>query len=66
MAQYYTEAVQKVDTFLHQPGPVNDYSKKLEALTGVKRIYVAQGMYLSIIACFFSNFLKSFQPQIND
>lgn len=50
MSAQYQKAIDNVEKFLHQPGKINDYGQKIENLTGVKRIYVAQGIASSISA----------------
>ena len=45
MAQQYQKVLDNVDKFLHQPGKVSEIGEKIEKLTGIKRIYVAQGFF---------------------
>ncbi|KAH9392572.1 Receptor expression-enhancing protein 5 [Tyrophagus putrescentiae] len=45
MSAKYQQVVDGVDKYLKTPGPVNDYATKIESLTGVKRIYIAQGVF---------------------
>lgn len=49
MSAKYQQVVDQVDKYLKSPGPVNDYASKIEKLTGVKRIYIAQGLFLLCI-----------------
>lgn len=50
MSAQYQKAIDNVEKYLHQPGKLNDYGQKIENLTGVKRIYVAQGIASRISA----------------
>ena len=45
MSQAYQRAVNDLDRALHQPGYLKDLGDKIEQMTGVKRIYVAQGCH---------------------
>lgn len=45
MSAKYQQIVDGVDKYLKKPGPVNDYASKIESMTGVKRIYIAQGVF---------------------
>ena len=45
MSQYYQLAVNQLDTYIHDnKRQVTPYLEKLEKATGVKRIYIAQGL----------------------
>lgn len=64
MSAQYQKVVDTVDKYLKSPGPVNDYASKIEKLTGVKRIYIAQGLIfgLRLILLFLgANFISGFR-----
>jgi len=44
MAQYYEQFTQKLDSLLQEKNRVTDLLEKAEKATGVKRIYIAQGL----------------------
>jgi len=44
MSQYYHQFVHTLDQWLHSPGRVGDVTDKVEKTTGVKRVYIAQGV----------------------
>ena len=44
MAEMYQKFIAKADKALHQPGKLKDIADKVESLTGVKRIYIFQGV----------------------
>lgn len=43
MAGIYNDYVAKLDKFLHQKNQLGDIFDKIETLTSVKRVYIAQG-----------------------
>ncbi|KAI2798233.1 hypothetical protein RDWZM_004791 [Blomia tropicalis] len=45
ISQQYYSTLDQVDRALHQPGKLNDISTLVENKLGVKRIYVAQGIF---------------------
>ncbi len=46
MSQIYKQFNDYLDKMLHEKGRIADLSEKIEKTTGVKRIYIAQGLYL--------------------
>jgi len=44
MAHYYQDAVDKLEKMLHEKNRVTDILEKVENATGVKRVYIAQGV----------------------
>ena len=50
MSQYYKQFVATLDKWLHSPGRVSDLADKIEKTTGVKRVYIGQGMFTLHIA----------------
>jgi len=51
MSQIYKQYTDYLDKILHQSGRVSDICEKVEKVTGVKRIYVAQGI-LGIVSIY--------------
>jgi hypothetical protein len=48
MFQLYKQFNDYLEKMLHEKGRIADMSEKIEKVTGVKRIYIAQGLYLII------------------
>jgi len=44
MSQFYQQFVANLDKWLHSSGRVSDIADKIEKTTGVKRVYIAQGL----------------------
>ena len=45
MTQFYQQFVENLDKWLHSSGRISDIADKIERSTGVKRVYIAQGLY---------------------
>jgi len=44
MSQFYHQFVSNLDKWLHNSGRIADIGEKIEKTTGVKRVYIAQGI----------------------